>query len=80
LCFQIFIFVFNFLGLEIAQIKVAETEADLEIETKTEEREDVLLVKRRVIKPETVKKEEAVEEGLDLDLIQGPIEEGDTAE
>ena len=59
---------------------MVETEADLEIETKTEEREDVLLVKRRVIKPEIVKKEEAVEEGLDLDLIQGPIEEGDTAE
>ena len=59
---------------------MAETEVDLEIETKTEEREDVLLVKRKVIKPETVKKEvEAVEEGLDLDLIQGPTEGGDTA-
>lgn len=80
MCFQIFIFVFNFLGLGIAQIKVAETEADLEIETKTEEREDVLLVRRRVIKQETVKKEAAaVEEGLDLDLILGQIEEGDTA-
>jgi len=46
------------------------TEVDREIGIKIEEREGVLLVRKKVIKPETVKR---VEEDLDLDLIQDPI-------
>jgi hypothetical protein len=76
---HIFIFIF-ILGLGIALIKVAETEADLRIETQIEEREDVLLVRKRVTKPETVKKEmEVEEEDQDPDLTLGPTE-GDITE
>lgn len=46
------------------------TEVDREIGIKIEEREGVLLVRKKVTKPETVKR---VEEDLDLDLIQDPI-------
>lgn len=68
-------FIFN-LGLETVQTKEVEIEADRGIEIKTEEKEGVLLVRKKVIKLETVKNlEEEEEEGLDLDLIQDLLED-----
>ena len=72
-------FLFN-IGLETVLKKVGGEEVDPEIRIKTEEKEGVLLVRKKGTKLETVKNPEVEEEvDLDLDLIlekeEDPAEE-----